>query len=126
LAKKHIPLLPWRSGNWRRNGTKRRFPVTQWTFLTNHALVLSLIAKNPTITALQMAMAIGITERAVRKVIAELVKIGYINKAREGRGVRYQVNSSMPLRHPTHREVAVVDFLKALGWTNRKKQDEGN
>jgi predicted DNA-binding transcriptional regulator YafY len=98
--------------------------VTQWTFLTNHALVLSLIAKNPTITALQMAMAIGITERAVRKVIAELTQIGYISKTREGRGVRYRVDSSMPLRHPTHREVAVVDFLKALGW--KKKRNKGN
>lgn len=100
--------------------------MTQWTFLTNHALVLSLIAKNPTITALEMAMAIGITERAVRKVIAELAKIGYISKSREGRGVRYCIDSSMPLRHPTHREVAVVDFLKALALKKRKKQNKGN
>ncbi len=99
--------------------------MTQWTFLTNYALVLSLIAKNPTITALEMAMAIGITERAVRKVIAELAQIGYISKNKEGRGVRYHVNSSMPLRHPTHREVAVVDFLKALGWKKRKEQKRG-
>jgi predicted transcriptional regulator len=100
--------------------------VTEWTFLTNHALVLSLIAKNPTVTALEMATAIGITERAVRKVIAELAQIGYISKTREGRGVRYHVNSSMPLRHPSHREIAVVDFLKALGWKKRKKQNNGN
>jgi DNA-binding transcriptional ArsR family regulator len=104
----------------------RRFLlVNQWTFLTNHALVLSLIARNPTVTALEMAMAIGITERAVRKVIAELAETGYISKNREGRGVRYHVNSSMPLRHPTHREVAMVDFLKALGWKRRKKQNKG-
>jgi predicted transcriptional regulator len=100
--------------------------VTQWTFLTNHAFVLSLIAKNPTVTALEMAMAIGITERAVRKVIAELAQIGYISKTREGRGVRYHVNSSMSLRHPSHREIAVVDFLKALGGKKRKKPNNGN
>jgi DNA-binding transcriptional ArsR family regulator len=100
--------------------------VTPWTFLTNHALVLSLIARSPTITALEIAIAIGITERAVRKVIAQLAEIGYISKSREGRGIRYRINSSMPLRHPTHREVAVADFLKALGWKKGKKQIKGN
>jgi len=99
--------------------------VSQWTFLTNHALVLSLVARNPTITALELAIAIGITERAVRKIIADLDGTGYISKNREGRGVRYHVKSSMPLRHPTHREVDVADFLRVLGWKKRKKREEG-
>ena len=40
-----------------------------WTFITNHAVILTYLAKNPTITARQVALEIGITERAVRTII---------------------------------------------------------
>jgi len=96
--------------------------MAEWTFLTNHAVVLSLLAQNPRITALELALAIGITERAVRRVIADLAATGYIGKEKLGRGTRYWINPGLPLRHVTHREVAVVDFLKALGW----KEENGN
>jgi predicted transcriptional regulator len=95
-----------------------------WTFLTNHAVVLSLIAKNPRITALELAMAIRITERAVRRIIANLTDKGYISKTKKGRGLQYHVNTDMPLRHHTHREVAVVEFLKALGWKKKKNPEK--
>ncbi|MFX0203892.1 MAG: hypothetical protein ACFFCW_47960 [Candidatus Hodarchaeota archaeon] len=48
--------------------------MKEWTFLTNHALVLVYLAKHPQITALELSMPIGITERAVRKIIADLEK----------------------------------------------------
>ncbi len=46
--------------------------MAEWTFLTNHARVLSFIAKHPSITALELSNSIGITERATRKIIADL------------------------------------------------------
>ena len=95
--------------------------MPNWTFLTNHALVLSLIARNPSITALELARGIGITERAVRKVIADLHEGGYISKKKVGRGVRYRISPDLQLRHETHQDIAVGDFLDALGW-ERKKQ----
>ena len=96
--------------------------MSEWMFLTKHALVLSLIAKQPRITAQQLATAIGITERAVRRVIADLNASGYIAKKREGRGVRYRINPDLPLRHDTHQEIAIGDFLEALGCKRRRKQ----
>jgi len=57
--------------------------MPQWTFLTNHALVLSYIAHYPRITGRNLANAIGITERATRKLIADLLEAGYIAKKRE-------------------------------------------
>jgi predicted transcriptional regulator len=95
-----------------------------WNLLTNHAVVLSLIAKNPRITALELAMAIRITERAVRRIIADLADEGYISKTKKGRGLHYHINTDMPLRHHTHREVALVEFLKALGWKKVKNPEE--
>jgi DNA-binding MarR family transcriptional regulator len=90
--------------------------MPRWTFITNHAAVLSLIAKNPSITALELAAMVGITERAVRRVIADLSAAGYISKKRMGRGVTYSISEDQSLRHETHQEIAIGDFLEALGW----------
>ncbi len=90
--------------------------MPEWTFITKHAVALSLIAKHPRITALELGAAMNLTERVVRKLIADLYAAGYINKKREGRGVRYRINPDLPLRHDAHREVAIGDFLESLGW----------
>jgi DNA-binding transcriptional ArsR family regulator len=95
--------------------------MTEWTFITKHAAALSLIARNPRITARELGSVMGITERAVRRIIAELYAAGYISKKKEGRGVKYRVNPGLSLRHDTHREVAIGDFLEALGWKRRRR-----
>jgi len=95
--------------------------MPEWTFLTNHALVLSYIARHSRITARDLANAIDITERTTRKIIADLLDTGYIDKKREGRRNRYRVNLDLALRHPVHGETAVGDLLGALGWRRRKK-----
>jgi len=96
--------------------------MPEWMFLTNHALVLSFLAKHPRITARELSTAIGITERTVRRFIADLHAAGYITKKKEGRGVRYRINPDLSLRHDTFREMAIGDFLESLGWKRRKKR----
>ena len=86
----------------------------QWTFITNHTAVLSLLAKHPRITAREVSQEIGITERSVRIIISDLNKGGYISKIREGRGVRYIVDFERPMRHKTQRDVAVNHLLSIL------------
>ena len=95
--------------------------MPEWTFITRHAVALSLIAKRPRITALELATAMGVTERAVRKIIADLAAAGYISKKREGRGVRYRINPDLSLRQDTHLEIAIGDLLKSLGWKKSQK-----
>ncbi len=90
--------------------------MSEWTFLTNHGLVLSYIALHPRATARDLAAAVGITERTTRKIIADLLEAGYIIKKREGRRNRYRIDANLPLRHPTHGVTAVGDLLQALGW----------
>jgi len=97
--------------------------MPEWTFITKHAVALSLIAKHSRITALELGTAMGVTERAVRKIIADLYAAGYIGKKREGRGVRYRINPDLSLRQHTHREVDIGDLLMSLGWKrNRRKK----
>lgn len=97
--------------------------MPKWTFVTKHAMALSLITKHPKITALELGAAMGLTERAVRKIIADLYAGGYIEKKRVGRGIRYRVNHELPLRYAVLREVSVGDFLEALGWKRPRRQD---
>ncbi|MBU1706229.1 MAG: winged helix-turn-helix domain-containing protein [Pseudomonadota bacterium] len=88
--------------------------VKRWTFLTNHALVLLFVARHHRITARELCLELGITERAVRMIIANLEEAGYLQKIREGRTVKYVVNHDMPMRHPTQQDVAIGDFLETL------------
>ena len=85
-----------------------------WTFITNHAAVLSLLANHPRITAREISQEVGITERRVRTIIDDLDKGGYISKIREGRGARYKVDFERPMRHKTLRDVAVNHLLSIL------------
>jgi predicted ArsR family transcriptional regulator len=96
--------------------------MPEWTFITKHAVVLSLIAKHPRITALELGMELGITERATRKLIADLYAAGYIRKKREGRGVKYRINPDLSLRQTSHREIAIGDMLESLGWKRNRRR----
>ena len=91
-----------------------------WTFLTNHSLVLSFLSRRTMITARELSLEIGITERAIRKIIADLEKEGYIVKKKEGRRVRYSINPRIPLRHKTQRDKAVGQLLDVLSGKAKK------
>jgi Mn-dependent DtxR family transcriptional regulator len=91
---------------------RQREPETMpaWTFLTNHAHVLLSIAADPQVRIRDLAERVGITERAVQRIIADLEEDGYLEHEREGRRNVYRVREGMPLRHPLerHRKVAVL------------------
>ncbi len=97
--------------------------MSQWTFLTNHALVLSFLARHSRITGRELASDINITERATRKIIADLSEAGYINKKKEGRRMRYQINPALSMRHHTCEDTAIGDLLEALGWQRRRRRN---
>ena len=90
--------------------------MSEWAFLTNHALVISFLAKKPRITAREISTAIGITERAIRKIIADLDAAGYISKKKEGRRIRYNINPDLSLHRDAYQDMAVGDFLEAFDW----------
>ena len=96
----------------------------QWTFLTNHALVFIFLANHPQITGQELSMSIGITERAVRRIIADLKAEGYIKKAKEGRRTRYSINSKLPFRRPAQRNKEIRILLEALGWEPKLKRSK--
>jgi hypothetical protein len=83
-------------------------------FLTNHAHVLERIADEPTMRLRDIAVAVGITERAAAAIANDLVEAGYLTKTRVGRRNKYDVHDELLLRHPLHRHHTVGELIRFL------------
>ncbi len=81
-----------------------------WTFLSNHSHVLICLSRQPDMRLREVAEAVGITERAVQKIVRELESAGVITRRRDGRRNHYTIHRNQPLRHPVeaHRTVAAL------------------
>jgi DNA-binding transcriptional ArsR family regulator len=81
-----------------------------WTFFSNHGHVLVCLAQDPNARLRDSAQAVGITERAVQKIVADLEAAGVVAREREGRRNHYRVHTDTPLRHPieAHRSVGAL------------------
>jgi predicted ArsR family transcriptional regulator len=88
--------------------------VADWTFFTNHAHVLLCIARDPEIRVRDLAIRVGITERAAQRIVADLVDAGYVERSRDGRRNRYRVRNELPLRHPGEQPHRVGEVLAVL------------
>jgi len=82
-----------------------------WTFLTNHAHVLLCLVRDPEMRMRDIADVVGITERGVQKIVADLVAEGYLHREREGRCNKYRIDTSRPLRHPIERHRSIADLI---------------
>jgi len=61
-----------------------------------------------------VAHLVGITERAVQRIVAELEEAGYIERIRHGRRNRYEVRTHLPLRHPIERHERVSSLIELV------------
>src|SRR5262245_55496855 len=91
---------------------------SKWTFVTNHALVLLQVWRNPDITVREIAARAEITERAVHRILADLRTSGYLMQRRIGRRSHYSVTNEQRLRHPVVQHLEVERLLQALDSAN--------
>jgi DNA-binding MarR family transcriptional regulator len=85
--------------------------ASRWTFLTNHSHVLVLLHNNPELVLRKVALLVGITERAVQRIIHDLESDGFIERERVGRRNRYVVLVDQHLRHPIESHRKIGDLL---------------
>jgi DNA-binding Lrp family transcriptional regulator len=93
----------------------------QWTLLTGHGHVLVEIARNPEARIRDISPVVGLTERTVQAIVADLEAEGYITRARVGRRTRYTVNRGTPFRHRAQEGLRVgplLDLLTAMADTD--------
>jgi DNA-binding Lrp family transcriptional regulator len=94
--------------------------MSEWSFVTNHSLVLATIARHPRRTARNIGDAIGITERSTHKIINDLETAGYITKVKAGRRNEYILHPDVPLKEKIKSEAAARELLLMLGWKPKK------
>jgi DNA-binding MarR family transcriptional regulator len=87
---------------------------TGWDFLTNHAHVLTCVARDPGIRLRDIARDVGITERAAHRILSELIDGGYVLRRRQGRRNSYEIVRDLPLRHPLVEQREVGELLEVL------------
>lgn len=86
----------------------------EWTVFSNHGHVLVCLANNNEARLRDVAEQVGITERAVQKIVHELQQGGLISISKRGRCNRYDINTRKNLRHPLQAQCTVGGLLKAL------------
>jgi hypothetical protein len=89
--------------------------MPKWGFLTNHALVLLCIARDPGARLRDIAAEVGITERSAFGIVSDLTTAGYVVKEKGGRRNRYQVETHLPVPDSANRYLAIGDLLALLG-----------
>jgi hypothetical protein len=85
-----------------------------WTLLTGHGHVLVEIARNPDARIRDISPIVGLTERTVQAIVADLEAAGYLTRARTGRRTRYTVNHDSQFRHSAQQGLRVGPLLALL------------
>lgn len=88
--------------------------MSKWTFLSNHSHVLICLSRGGEPSLREVATQVGITERAVQKIVQELVAGGYLTRSKEGRSNRYQMALDKKLRHPVESNCTVRELVELI------------
>jgi predicted transcriptional regulator len=109
-------------------GKSRRVPnaaqddAASWTFLSNHTHVLVCLAANPDQVLRDVAAQVGITERAVQRIVAELEAGGVLHRERDCRRNHYELDLAARLRHPLEQHCSIGDLLGLVVGTGPRVQ----
>jgi DNA-binding MarR family transcriptional regulator len=85
-----------------------------WTLLSGHGHVLVEIARSPTARVRDIADVVGLTERTVQVIVADLEAADYITRSRTGRRTHYTVNRDNLFRHSAQEGLRIGPFLDLL------------
>ncbi len=85
-----------------------------WTLLSNYAQVLVCLANDSHIRLRDVSAQVGITERAVQRIVTELEQANILSRERDGRRNRYHIHTDQRLRHPLESHCTVGSLLEAV------------
>ena len=106
-----IPIARWPSNMPKTSASGKS---DSWTFFSNHTHVLLCLCKDPDCVLREVALKVGITERAVQRIVAELEEGGVVERTRVGRRNRYTIRDDVKLRHPIEAHRSVADLLEFI------------
>ena len=82
-----------------------------WTFFSNYGHVLVCLARNNEARLRDVALEVGITERAVQKIVRDMQDAGFLTVSKQGRRNRYRLNKRKSLRHSLESQCNVGKLL---------------
>lgn len=97
-----------------------------WTFFSNYGHILLALAQDPEARLRDLAERVGITERAVHRLLAEMEAADVISRHREGRRNTYSINPNVRLRHPIEAHRTVGDLIAFMSPTRRRGQKKAS
>ena len=99
-----------------------KFRTEGWGLFSNYAHVLVCLTHKPQPTTRQIAVQVGITERAVQRILAKLITADVVNVKKEGRRNNYTIDLDQQLRHPLEAHKTIGEFINLID--NKYQADE--
>lgn len=97
-----------------------------WTFFSNYGHILLALAQDPEARMRDLAGRVGITERAVHRLLGEMEAAGVITRRRTGRRNSYSINPKVQLRHPIEEHRTVGDLIQLVLPTKHQRNSRAN
>jgi hypothetical protein len=94
--------------------------MSNWTLFSNHGHVLVCLARDSESRLRDVAADVGITERAVQKIVRDLQDGGMVSVTKHGRRNRYQIHNRQPLRHDLETHCTLGELI---GFVNGSKPE---
>jgi DNA-binding MarR family transcriptional regulator len=88
--------------------------IENWTFFSNNAHVLVCLTHTPQPTTREIASQVGITERAVQRILKKMVEANVLNVEKDGRRNRYKLDLDQQLRHPLESHKTIGEFIRLI------------
>ncbi len=88
--------------------------MSKWTFFSNHGHVLVCLASDPEARLRDVAADVGITERAVQKIVRDLQDDSMVVVTKHGRRNRYRIQDKKALRHELEAHCTLADLVSLV------------
>lgn len=95
-----------------------------WSLLSAHGRVIFYIALCPACSVQEIAIGLGLTERAVWAIIRELRRENMLTMRRDNRRHRYSLNLDAPLLHPTIQGLTLRPVLGEIAERSEREPNE--
>ena len=79
--------------------------------LSNQLSLLMLLAVRSEVTTRELALSLGITERAVHRILRDLADSGYVTIGKRGYRNHYTVHPEISVGHPSFPTVTLGELL---------------
>ena len=96
--------------------------MSNWTFFSNHGHVLVCLASDPEARLRDVAADVGITERAVQKIVRDLQDSDMVSVSKHGRRNRYRIQDKKALRHELEAHCTLADLVSLVVDTARERE----